>query len=219
MAKRKRDNTVESKGVVQRSTKRYRITQNNGKGPLRFYKWLVTTESGLNGEDVAAWKMENSGQWGVTWQNGLPALYPRMNDPEEEFRMFNRRRQDGMDYYFRVKVDAHQLDYIEKKGRRVKDTIRQATGVHQESLLSLIIDYSAPSLVWIRYHLLRYPRHIGNVERSASVDAARRRCYALLENGFIAKGRPPFVFEMVLNPRTLVVGGPMPRSPPKRNKY
>jgi hypothetical protein len=219
MAKRKRDDTDETKAAVQKTPKRYKVAQNKGKGPLRFYKWLVTTKNGLYGTNVADWKLVNSGPWGLTWQNGLPVMHPRFRDPEEEFGWFSyfpTPHRNGMDCYLRVKLDAHQLDYIEKKGKRVKDAIQQASGIYQGSLLNIVVDYSAPSLVWIRYHINGSPDIKVFPMRHVSLEEARTYCVSLSTRDDVVKWRPPHVFEMVLNPRTLVVSGPMPKAPPRR---
>jgi hypothetical protein len=145
------------------------------------YRWLVTNRNGLYRTNVEDWKLESSGP------------------PEEEFGWFDYfgpySRNDGMDCYLRVKLDDHQLDYIEK----VNDVVKQATGIHQDPLLAIVLDYSAPSLVWISYSRGDF-RNQARVELCASLEVANAQRVELLCDYSVVKWGPPRVFEMLLNP-------------------
>jgi hypothetical protein len=219
-SKEESDDTMDTKSgqvtETKKGAKRRRII-NNGKGPLKYYKWLLASQDAFEATEGTTWIMKNSGPWGSTWSGNL-VMRPQSNYPDEGFGYFPNY-QDDIEHYLRVKLSPQDLSYVEKKGAKVKRAIQIGSGIDIDPLISIIIDYSSPSIFWITFkrrpsvfnvHAFGY-----DAERHVSLSDARGRKTVLLSNGVVDWVR---VFEMVLNPRTLVCDGPMPRAARKKKK-
>jgi hypothetical protein len=205
-------------------TKKQKTVKLNGNA--RFFRWACTRTIGDNA--WKEWKLINNGPWGSTFVyselgTGLSRPIGRRSvfelcaqqEPttghgeycdcdEPDVLPFTDTRPDW-NFWARVRLTDHMLDYIEEKGIRVRSALERALPELKGSppLREIIFDYAVPVLIVVYYAVALGTGAVEQFDNHKEQLEHYEKVHANAYNNTWANLRWYRMYEIVLNPRTI----------------